>query len=88
MWPDKEQQAFDTLITKLTSPPVLAYADFSKPFLMNTDASKSGLGVILYENQDGCERVIAYASRCLRPTERNYPANRLEFLALKWTVTN
>ena len=71
--------AFDTLKEKLSSPPVLAYADFKEPFIVLTDASLEGLGAILYQEQEGKERVIAYASRGLRNSEKNYPAHKLEF---------
>lgn len=47
----------------------------------------SGCGAVLYRNQDGEKRVISYASRGLSKFERNYPAHKLEFLALKWAVT-
>ena len=62
--------------------PVLAYADYSKPFKLHTDASCTGLGAVPYQNQEGMNRVLAYASRSLKPSERNYPAHKLEFLAL------
>ena len=86
-WGEAQQSAFNTLKEKLSSPPVLAYADFSKPFVLHTDASTEGLGAVLYQVQDGQEKVIAYASRGLRNSERNYPAHKLEFLCLKWSVT-
>ena len=86
IWGPEQQQAFDTIIEKLTSPPVLAYTDYSKPFLLNIDASGDGLGAVLYQEHDGVEHVIAYASRGLRASECNYPAHKLEFLALKWAV--
>ena len=71
------------------SPPVLAYADFTKPFILHTDASTTGLGTALYQlNENGKERVIAYASRSLTKSERNAPAHKLEFMALKWAVTD
>ena len=85
-WGIEQQTAFDTIIEKLTSPPVLAYTDYTKPFLLNIDASGDGLGAVLYQEQDGIERVIAYASRGLRASECSYPAHKLEFLALKWAV--
>ena len=85
-WDHAQQEAFQLLIDKLTSPPVLAYADYTKPFILNVDASCSGLGGVLYQEHDGQERVVAYASRGLRATERNYPVHKLEFLALKWAV--
>ena len=43
---------------------------------------------MLYQNQDGQRRVITYASRSLSPCERNYPAHKLEFLTLKWAITD
>ena len=43
---------------------------------------------MLYQNQDGQRRLIAYASRSLSPSEKNYPAYKLEFLALKWAITD
>ena len=68
---------------------VLAYADYAKPFVLHTDASTMGLGAVLYQKQeDGKERVIAYASRTLNRAEQNYDAHKLEFLALKWAVTD
>ena len=54
---------------------------------MHTDASLDGLGEELYKEQNGIERVIAYASRGLRNSEKHYPAHKLEFLCLKWAVT-
>ena len=54
---------------------------------MHTDASKLGLGAILYQKQDGVNRVIAYASRSLQPAEKNYHSTKLEFPALKWAVS-
>ena len=46
-----------------------------------------GLGAVLYQEQDGKDRVLAYASRRLKPSEKNYPVHKQEFLALKWAVT-
>ena len=46
VWTEKQQQAFDTLKEKLIHPPVLAYADYSLPFKVHTDASSSGLGAV------------------------------------------
>ena len=86
-WGEAQQGAFETLKEKLSSPPILAYADFSKPFVLHTDASGEGLGAVLYQVQDGREKVIAYASRGLRQGEKHYPAHKLEFLYLKWAVT-
>ena len=67
---------------------MLAYADFKAPFILHTDASGEGLGAVLYQVQEGKQRVIAYASRSLSKSERNYPVHKLEFLALKWAITD
>lgn len=85
-WGQAEENAFQQLKAILMSPPVLGYADFNKPFELHTDASTQGLGAVLYQEQGGKYRVIAYASRSLGKAEKNYPAHKLEFLALKWAV--
>ena len=87
LWGPSEQSAFETLISHLCESPVLGFADFSKPFIVHTDASLDGLGAILYQNQDGKNRPISFASRGLTTAESKYPAHKLEFLALKWAVT-
>lgn len=89
-WTDECNKNFDTLKAKLTTAPVLAYADFSLPFILEVDASYGGLGAVLSQAQAGKVRPIAYASRGLRPPERNmanYSSMKLEFLALKWAMT-
>ena len=86
VWGPSQQAAFETLIERCVTAPVLGYADYTKPFKLNTDASRDGLGAVLYQVQDSQERAIAFASRSLSAAERNYPAHKLEFLALKWAV--
>ena len=69
--------------------PILAYGDYDKPFHLQMDASKKRLGVVLYQIQNyGTTRVIAYASRTLSKSDKNYDAHKLEFLAFKWAITN
>ena len=80
------------IISKLkqlcSSTPILPYADYAKPFKLHTDVCNLGLGAILYQtSRDDLYRVLAYACRTLSKLERNYLAYKLEFLALKWTVT-
>ena len=88
-WTERCQESFDSLKKICSESPVLAYADYTKPFVLHTDASTMGLGAVLYQKQeDGKERVIAYASRTLNRAERNYDAHKLEFLALKWAITD
>ena len=79
-------QALETLKEKLVSPPILAFADYSLPFEVHIDASRSGLGAVLYQKQSGILRVVAYASRSVKESEQNYAAHKLEFLGLKWAV--
>lgn len=89
-WTEECNKNFETLKAKLTTAPVLAYADFTLPFILEVDASYGGLGAVLSQTQAGKVRPIAYASRGLRPTERNmanYSSMKLEFLALKWAMT-
>ena len=66
--------------------PVLSFADYSKPFLLETDASKDGLGVLLQKGNNGKYHPIAYGSKALSKSEKNYHSSKLEFLALKWAV--
>ena len=64
------------------------FPDFDKPFLLEMDASKEGLGVVLSQKQsDRQYHPIAFGSRSLTPVEKNYHSSKLEFLALKWSVT-
>ena len=68
--------------------PVLAFANYTKPFLLETDASKEGLGAVLSQKQmDGWYHLVAYGSRALTPHKKNYHSTKLDFLALKWVVT-
>ena len=87
-WQQHHQQALNKLIDCLSSPPLLAYPDFTLPFVLHAHASASGLGAVLYQEQVEIMRVIGYASRTLSTAEKNYHlhSGKLEFLALKWAV--
>ncbi|WVZ70923.1 hypothetical protein U9M48_019552 [Paspalum notatum var. saurae] len=78
LWSSNCEEAFQTLKKPLTSAPVLAQPDVTKPFDVYCDASGNGLGCVLM--QEG--RVIAYASRQLRKHEANYPTHDLELAAV------
>ena len=86
--PPKAQEAVDILKGKVQSTPVLVFPDFDKPFLLEMDASKEGLGVVLSQKQsDGRYHPIAFGSHSLTSVEKNYHSSKLEFLTLKWSVT-
>lgn len=89
-WSPVCESAFQRLKQELLQAPILGYADYSQPFILYTDASNLGLGAVLAQQQQGVERVIAYASRSLHPAERNdsnYSSFKLELLALKWALS-
>ena len=82
-WTPECQQSFDNLRVKLTTAPVLAYPDYSRPFILDTDASDSGIGAVLSQKDDeGQEHVVAFASRSLSKAERRYCVTRRELLAV------
>ncbi|XP_059819440.1 uncharacterized protein LOC132390922 [Hypanus sabinus] len=87
-WDDQCEEAFRSLKRALTQAPVLAFADPQKPYVLHTDASREGLGAVLYQEHGKALRPVAFVSRSLSPSERNYPTHKLEFLALKWAVVD
>ena len=87
VWTTECQESFDTLKEKLISAPVLVYPNFSKPFVLETDASIRGLGAVLSQKQSsGKLHPVAFASRALSPPERNYSITELETLAVVWAM--
>ena len=81
-------QAFEELKMKCMTAPVLAFADFEKEFRLETDASNDGLGAVLLQQDDEKQwHPVAFASRELKGGEPKYHSSKLEFLALKWAVT-
>ena len=73
----------------MLTPPVLAYPDFSEDFIIETDASRHGLGAILSQHQeDNKLRPVAYASQSVSVAEANYAITNLETLAVVWAITH
>ena len=69
--------------------PVLAFANFNKPFLLETDTSSDSLNAVLSQKQpDGKYHPVAYASWSLKCSEEKYHSSKLEFLALKWAIVD
>lgn len=87
-WTDECREAFRTLKHELVHSVALAHPDFDAPFILAVDASFDGLGAVLSQlPPDGkIARPVAFASKTLSHSQLNYPAHRLEFLALKWAV--
>ena len=82
------REAFDRLKAACLQAPILSFPDFTKPFLLEMDASGRGLGAVLSQKQaDGRYHPIAYASHVMNETEQRYHLNKQEFLALKCAVT-
>ena len=84
--PEDALKAFDALKQVCMSTPVIAFADYTKEFLLETDASKEGLGAVLSQKQvDGQYHMVNYGSWALQLI-KNYHSTKLEFLVLKWVV--
>ena len=81
-------KAFEALKQACMHSPVLAFTDYTKDFLLETDALEEGLGAVLSQKQeDRWFHSVAYGSWALTTHEKNYHSMKLEFLALKWAIT-
>ena len=89
-WDSEHQESFDRLKEALINSGILAYPDYNKPFILETDASLKGLGAVLtQEDDEGNFCVISHTSHTLKPYERsmcNYRSAKLGLLTLKWAV--
>ena len=86
--PPEVWEVVDILKRKIQSAPVLVFPDFNKHFMLETDTSKEGLGAVLSQKQsDGHYHQVTFGSCSLTPSEKNYHSSKLEFLALKWSIT-
>ena len=85
--PPEVQETVNILKRKVQSTPILIFPDFDKPFLLETDASKEGLGVVLSQKQsDEHYPPVTFRSHSLTPSQKNYHSSKLEFLVLKWSI--
>ena len=81
-------EAFQALKQACMNSPVLAFVNYTKDILLKMDASKEGLGTVISQKQaDGWFHPVAYGSWGLMTHEKNYHSTELEFLALKWAIT-
>lgn len=67
---------------RLVSSPILSFSRDEGQFILDTDASNHGIGAVLFQVPDGTEKVLAYYSRVLNKSERNYCVTRRELLAI------
>ncbi|XP_073120087.1 uncharacterized protein [Henckelia pumila] len=82
VWSEQCEKSFTELKERLISAPVLAILEGTGRFVVYTDASKSGLGAVLMQD----DKLIAYASRQLKVHERNYPTHDLELAAVVFAL--
>ena len=82
VWSSDCQRSFDTLKQALCEAPVLAFPRFDLPFILDADASTTGVAAVLSQVQDGEERPIAYAAKALTKSQRKWPPTKIEIYAL------
>lgn len=85
-WGPEQDEAFRTLKSKLLEEPVLRLPDFSRPFVVQTDASDYGIGAALMQEYEGILHPVAYASKKLLSREQSYSVIEKECLALVWAI--
>ena len=85
-WTESQQYAFDTLKQLLSSRPILKLPDFTKTFILRTDAADNGLGAVLLQEEDDVKLPVAYASRKLQTREKSYAVIEKECLAVVWGI--
>ena len=85
-WSEDCQEAFDKIKLALTTEPILALYRPGDQLVLSTDASGFGVGAILFQIQNGLEKVIYYASCKLNKAQQNYSATERECFGIVWAV--
>uniref|UniRef100_A0ABD2WS82 RNA-directed DNA polymerase n=1 Tax=Trichogramma kaykai TaxID=54128 RepID=A0ABD2WS82_9HYME len=85
-WAEDQQNSFEKIRGMLATAPVLNQPSFEHEFVIQTDASDTGLGAVLTQTIDNTERVLCFASRTMNAAERNYSVTERECLAVLWAV--
>ena len=86
VWDSDCQEAFDKLKRALTSSPILSYPRKEGQYVLDTDASNTGMGSVLSQIQDGDEKVLSYYSKLFNTAERRYCVTRRELLAIVQSI--
>ena len=85
-WTDEQHEAFDHIQAFVASAPILSRPNFEEQFVLQTDASDTGIGAVLFQIIDGEERVLEFASCMLSSAEHNYSVRERECLAVIWAI--
>ncbi|GFV98515.1 retrovirus-related Pol polyprotein from transposon 297 [Trichonephila clavipes] len=81
-WDEKCGKAFEELKAKLVTQPILFAPDFATDFILQTDASEVGAGVVLSQRIEGEEHPIVFLSKKFSKAERNYSTVERELAAI------
>lgn len=87
-WTKVHQNAFEKIKKSLLKMPMLAYPDFTKPFIITTDASSVSSGAYIAQEFDGVEKPIAFASKAFTKGEANKSTIERELTAIHWAVNH
>lgn len=87
-WSQECELSFQTLKARLSSPPILQYPDFGKPFLVTVDASNMACGAVLSQNFDGHDLPIFFASKAFNRAEQNKSTIEKELIAIHFAVNH
>jgi hypothetical protein len=85
-WGDKQEEAFEELKRLLSQEPILKLPNIDLPYIIQTDASNTGIGAVLLQEYDGIKHPICYISRKLLQREQNYSVGERECLAVIWAI--
>ena len=88
IWGKEQQEGFDEITARLQKTPVLSMSDKRGRFTLYSDMSKHTTGSALYQVQDGSPRLIAYVSKRMPETAKNYSITELEMCGLAINITN
>ena len=86
IWTQECQEAFEYIKQHLSSPDLLIFPDFSRPFILQTDASETGLGFVMGHKVEGILRPIMFGGRVLTKSEARYAPTDRELLGIYYTV--
>ena len=85
-WTPEANEAFEKVKKRLSSAPIIHFADFSKPFVLVTDASEVGVGAVLLQKDGDKDCIVAVASQTLTAVEQRWSATEREAYAVVWGI--